>query len=201
MMLISLSPFNFLFWGRGGAHVQFIQLYVLIYLCWCPMRFLYQMMFVLFNRNTKMPLVQQELLIRPVYISPSMVYCGFEMLILQFSVQYFVNHCLSFCHVYFFMLDIVQSAMRFMASFCTFLVFMLFEILNSIYFKIDLQYLTVSQHFRRLCLRICVFTTRLIKLMYSIVKMLKQYLRPYCSCLYTELRLAYFRSSLLSTIQ
>jgi hypothetical protein len=26
--------------------------------------------------------VQQELLTRPVYISPSMVYCGFEMLIL-----------------------------------------------------------------------------------------------------------------------
>jgi hypothetical protein len=30
--------------------------------------------------------VQQELLTRPVHISPTMVYCGFEMLILQFSV-------------------------------------------------------------------------------------------------------------------
>ena len=88
------------------------------------------MMFVLFNRNTKTPLVQQELLTCPVYISPTMVYCGFEMLILQFSVYYFVDNCLSFCHVYFSMLNIVLFAMRFMASICDFPVFMLFEILN-----------------------------------------------------------------------
>ena len=79
------------------------------------MRFLYQMMFVLFNRNTKTPLVQQELLTCPVYISPTMVYCGFKILILSFSLLYFVNHCLSFCCFFFFMLDIIFSAMRFMA--------------------------------------------------------------------------------------
>ena len=69
------------------------------------------------------------------------------------------------------MLDIILSAMRIIASVCSFLVFMLFEILNWIYFKIDLPYLTVSQHILRVCVRIYLFTTRLIELMYSIVKM------------------------------
>ena len=53
----------------------------------------------LWQGELKMSPVQQELLTRPVYISPTMVYCGFEKLILQFSVQYFVSHWLSFCHL------------------------------------------------------------------------------------------------------
>jgi len=47
-----------------------------VYVYWCPTRFPYRMMFLLFNSNTTVSLVEQELLTLPKHLSSPRILCG-----------------------------------------------------------------------------------------------------------------------------
>ena len=72
--------FHLFCWG----HVLFM-LFVIIYAYWYPVLLPSQIMFVPFNSNTAMPLVDQDLLILPAACTPSFL-VGFVLLNLEFSV-------------------------------------------------------------------------------------------------------------------
>jgi hypothetical protein len=55
----------------------FFCLFIFIYICWHPIRFPYQMIFVSFNDNTMGVTVEQELLAIPGHLSVSSFFVGF----------------------------------------------------------------------------------------------------------------------------
>ena len=54
------------------------------------------------TRGTRwMPLVETKRLTIPEHLCSPLVFSGFRVALSFFSVYYFVDHCLSFCHFYF----------------------------------------------------------------------------------------------------
>ena len=83
-----------------GSFLYSFQFFVFIYVYWCPTRFPCQMIFLLFNINTKgvgrVANGSGTAYLSGAHQSPPPVLVGFVLLPPQFSVQCFVDHCQSF---------------------------------------------------------------------------------------------------------
>jgi hypothetical protein len=69
-----------------------------MYVYWCTTRFLYQMMFVAVNitATRRVPLVERDLFSLSEHPMSSHGFCGVGVAQSHFSVNCFVDHCLSF---------------------------------------------------------------------------------------------------------